>query len=208
MFVDSDSSVCFSFPVGNKLFRDAVAESLQDYMKSDNRFEKSSVVQLIGDTIREAGGRFLKRDFQLDKWYELSDQQAKEKVGHAVRDAVSAFESKESKKTKPTPTDRKQKPVRKDLSGRTLRKDSANSSGSSGAAPSSAPERLESAYLPLPSVVFSSSGPPVASRALSDSVVSTRNLNDDGQDHHFLAQIDAVLGPLPPGARDPMEPYL
>jgi hypothetical protein len=71
--------------------------SLDAYIKAENRFEKSLVVHSIVDNIKSAGGRFLKRDSNTKKWYELSDQQAKEKVGHAVRDAVNSYEGRKNK---------------------------------------------------------------------------------------------------------------
>jgi hypothetical protein len=202
MCARSDSSLYVSFPVGNKRFRDAVTSALNDYMKADNRFEKSLVVHSIVDIIHAAGGRFLKRDFQLGKWYELSDNQAKEKVGHAIRDAVSSYESKAKKSEQKA--EGKGRP-------RSERKDSGDSSGSGGAASRPVDESLGAVSESLAPRVISASGPAVPSHAIADTVVSARSIDDDGHDHQeqqFLAEIDAVLGPLPPDARDPMEPYL
>jgi len=84
--------------VGNKRFRDAVSAALPDYTKATNRYEKSLVVHAIVDDIKNSGGRFLKNNYTTGRWYELSDQQAKEKVGHAVRDAVAASESRKTRK--------------------------------------------------------------------------------------------------------------
>jgi hypothetical protein len=230
MLVGSDISLCVSFPVGNKRFRDSVTYALKEYMEADSRFEKSLVVHSIVDTVRAAGGRFLKRDFQLGKWYELSDQQAKEKVGHAIRDAVSSYENKnqkdedkddknkkqkalssyESKNQKDEDKNKKQKAVRKGRP-RSERKDSGDSDGSSGTAPRSIHESLAAVSGRLIPSVASISGHVAPSHAIPDTAVSARSIDDDGHDHHdqqFLAEIDAVLGPLPPDARDPMEPYL
>lgn len=85
---------------GNKRFRDAVTSSLQQYMKSETRFEKSLVVHSIIDSIHQVGGRFLKKDFSTSRWYEMSRQQCKEKVGHAIRDAVNSYEARQKKKEK------------------------------------------------------------------------------------------------------------
>jgi hypothetical protein len=71
---------------------------MDNYMKADNRFEKSLVVHNIMDRVRKEGGRFLKKNHAAgNKWVELSEQQAKEKVGHAVRDAVNALEGRKKK---------------------------------------------------------------------------------------------------------------
>jgi len=88
----------FSIAVGNKRFREAVSSSLQKYMEAESRFEKSLVVHGIVDSIQREGGRFLKKDHKTGAWYELSRQQSKEKVGHAVRDAVNSFETRAKKK--------------------------------------------------------------------------------------------------------------
>lgn len=69
-------------------------------MKSETRFEKSIVVHSIIDSIHHVGGRFLKKDFSSGMWYEMSRQQCKEKVGHAIRDAVNSFEARQKKKEK------------------------------------------------------------------------------------------------------------
>jgi hypothetical protein len=83
--------------VGNKHFRETIAAALDEYMKTANRFEKSLVVHRIVDQIQAQGGRFLKRDTRLEKWYELTPQQAKEKVGHAIRDAANLTLSRQHK---------------------------------------------------------------------------------------------------------------
>jgi hypothetical protein len=71
-----------------------VSAALDDYLKADTRFEKSLVVHKIVDHIRAEGGRFLKKDNREGRWYELTQQRSKEKVGHAVRDAANLHESK------------------------------------------------------------------------------------------------------------------
>jgi hypothetical protein len=177
-------------------------------MKANSRFEKSLVITSIVDIIRAAGGRFLKRDFQLGKWYELSDQQSKEKVGHAIRDAVSAHESKAKKDGKDKNTEQKAVPKRRP---RSERKDAGDSSESSGSESRSVYESLVAVSgRPVPTVA-SGSGPAVPSHAISDTAVSALRIDDDGHDghdHQFLAQIDAVLGPLSPDVTDPLAPYL
>jgi hypothetical protein len=90
----------FSFAptAGNKLFRDAVSSALHKYMQAESRFEKSLVVHDIVSVVERAGGRFLKKEHKTGTWYELSRQQSKEKVGHAIRDAVNSYESRAKKK--------------------------------------------------------------------------------------------------------------
>ena len=67
-------------------------------MQAESRFEKSIVVHDIVGVVERAGGRFLKKDYKTGTWYELSRQQSKEKVGHAIRDAVNSYETRAKKK--------------------------------------------------------------------------------------------------------------
>ena len=82
---------------GNKTFRTAVSEALDDFVTAANRFEKSIIVQRVVDIVHARGGRFLKEDTRAGTWYQLSDQQSKEKVGHAIRDAANLYEVRKKK---------------------------------------------------------------------------------------------------------------
>jgi hypothetical protein len=62
-----------------------------------NRFEKALVVQRVVDSVQSRGGRFLKEDTREGGWYQLSEQQSKEKVGHAIRDAANLYEVRKQK---------------------------------------------------------------------------------------------------------------
>ena len=62
-----------------------------------NRFEKGIVVQRVVDMVHARGGRFLKEDARAGTWYQLSEQQSKEKVGHAIRDAANLYEVRKKK---------------------------------------------------------------------------------------------------------------
>lgn len=161
-------------------------------MKSVNRFGKSLVVHTIVDTIHSSGGRFLKKEFQTGKWHELSDQQAKEKVGHAIRDAVNAHETKQAKEHgKEKPAKKVKKPAeRRDSPNSESEKAEGSSSSDLVALPASVPNVPARAALPKKS---------------ND---SSPESHDEGHEQQFLAQIDAILGPLPPDAEDPMEPLL
>lgn len=46
------------------------------------------------DEISNSGGRFLKKNNSTGEWYQLNDQQTKEKVSHAVRDAANTMDSR------------------------------------------------------------------------------------------------------------------
>jgi hypothetical protein len=71
--------------VGNRRFRATISLYLQRYKEAKSREDKGdaimSVVRLLLDDV---GARFLKRRGNI--WVELGEKQAREKVGHALRD--------------------------------------------------------------------------------------------------------------------------
>jgi hypothetical protein len=58
---------------------------------------KTKVIILVADQVKANGGRFLK--WKNREWVELDEKQAREKVGHALRDMASARESVASRKS-------------------------------------------------------------------------------------------------------------
>mmetsp|Transcript_14491 Transcript_14491/g.31625 ORF Transcript_14491/g.31625 Transcript_14491/m.31625 type:complete len:321 (+) Transcript_14491:287-1249(+) len=74
---------------GNTIFRRLIRSNVQGYQDAIDKQEKSSIVISIVDTIRSQGGRFLKQDDDK-QWYDIGDSQAREKVGHSLRDQVNA----------------------------------------------------------------------------------------------------------------------
>lgn len=60
------------------IYRDA-------YYKAD-RDEKTRITKTIVMVIKRKGHRFLKFDKSLDEWREVSDETARHKIGHAMRD--------------------------------------------------------------------------------------------------------------------------
>jgi len=79
---------------GNRRFRDAVMASVDEYVCATSRLHKAVMVHRVVVNMKTTGGRFLKINNVTGKWYELDDRQAKEKVGHAIRDAASMLETK------------------------------------------------------------------------------------------------------------------
>lgn len=82
--------------IGNKRFRVTIAMNKERYMKAPTKLDKSLVVDEIVKTISTASpnGGFIKKDACTGQWYKISEQQARDKVGHAMRDAVQANERK------------------------------------------------------------------------------------------------------------------
>ena len=87
--------LCFAV-AGNKRFRESITKSLDEWRKAVTRTDKSSIVQRIMDEISNSGGRFLKKNQTTGEWYPLNDQQTKEKVSHAVRDAANTMDSRKA----------------------------------------------------------------------------------------------------------------
>merc|ERR1712224_593453 len=50
--------------------------------------DKIRVVDSILRGIRVSGARFAKCDSETQRWYELNDVQAHQKIGHAIRDTI------------------------------------------------------------------------------------------------------------------------
>lgn len=82
--------------VGNRRFRVTVSLFMEKYTAAPTRQCKSKVIAAVAEQVKANGGRFLRR--RNNEWVELDDKQAKEKVGHALRDMASARESVLSRK--------------------------------------------------------------------------------------------------------------
>lgn len=74
--------------IGNRRLRVTVSLSLERYLAKPGRQDKTLVIISILKLIQETGGRSLK--WKKDRLIELGEKQAREKVGHALRDMASA----------------------------------------------------------------------------------------------------------------------
>ncbi|GKY91747.1 hypothetical protein MPSEU_000146400 [Mayamaea pseudoterrestris] len=77
--------------MGNVRFRKLVQSHVQRYIQSPTRNDKTQVVICIVDFVREKGGHFLKQD-KSNRWYDIGDAEARDKVGHSLRDQVTAIQ--------------------------------------------------------------------------------------------------------------------
>jgi hypothetical protein len=73
---------------GNVAFRNLIRKYVPRYMGESSRADKTLIVVTIVDEIRSCGGRFLKEDDE-GTWYDIGDAQARDKVGHSLRDHVT-----------------------------------------------------------------------------------------------------------------------
>ena len=70
--------------VGNRRLRVLISLQLQRYVSTTSRFEKSNVIDLLVEQVREAAGPrggFVKRD-QNGVWFQMTKSLAREKVSH------------------------------------------------------------------------------------------------------------------------------
>ena len=74
--------------VGNRRFRVFILMHLKDYMNANSRGEKTLVANNVYEQISDAGGRFLQQDAKTEKWIQVTHKVGRDKVGHALRDAV------------------------------------------------------------------------------------------------------------------------
>ena len=82
--------------VGNVRFRRFIQCNVERYMDAPTKNDKTAVVVSIVDDIRNRRGNFLKEDLR-GNWYDIGDQQAREKVGHSLRDQVSTIHRQQQK---------------------------------------------------------------------------------------------------------------
>ena len=88
--------------IGNRRFRVTIAMNKERYKQAPTKLDKSLVVDEIVKTFSSASpnGGFIKKDASTGRWYKISEQQARDKVGHAMRDAVQADDKKSHRQRK------------------------------------------------------------------------------------------------------------
>ena len=87
---------------GNIRFRVAVMQALDDYQYAEDRIGKPVIVRAIISHTYSTGGCFLRRDLMQSShsstvWVELNFQEQKDKVRHALRDAIAELKLKKMK---------------------------------------------------------------------------------------------------------------
>jgi hypothetical protein len=98
-FEPSDKDVIFGrgksafSHAGNRRFRMVILMNLEKYHNAKNRVDKSTIVTSIVDLIREGSpvnGGFVGKSVVTGQWMRINNKLAREKVGHALRDALSS----------------------------------------------------------------------------------------------------------------------
>jgi hypothetical protein len=76
--------------IGNRRFRITVSMNVEKYGSLRSRYERSKFIASLAQTMKyEAGFRFLKR--KGGQQIELSDEEIRAKIGHAIRDLSTAL---------------------------------------------------------------------------------------------------------------------
>lgn len=76
---------------GNVAFRDLIQHTTPTYMAAMTKNEKTAIVCNIVEEMRALGCQFLKQDNKTNRWFDMGDAQARDKVGHSLRDQVTAY---------------------------------------------------------------------------------------------------------------------
>ncbi len=83
---------------GNQRFRQIIQESVQEYIDAETRMDKSIVIDSIIESVRAQDDsrlvRFMKLHSRSNTWTELPLEQIRDKVSHALRDAVNGMDRK------------------------------------------------------------------------------------------------------------------
>ena len=75
---------------GNIAFRNLIQANVESYINAPNKNEKTAIVCTIVDDMRRDGYRFLLQNKE-GLWYDMGDAKARDKVGHSLRDQVTAI---------------------------------------------------------------------------------------------------------------------
>lgn len=80
---------CFEH-VGNRRYRVTIDINLNRYAEAKTKLQKSVIVMSIVDQVKGNSpfGGFIKKDSATGKWYRVTDNLAREKVGQSLREAL------------------------------------------------------------------------------------------------------------------------
>ena len=87
--------------MGNKRYRLCIANNVTAYRNAKSKYHKSMLVSNIVASVKENAesgiGGFVKKDPMTGRWYQVDDKIAREKVSHALRDAIKVQKRKEAR---------------------------------------------------------------------------------------------------------------
>jgi len=80
---------------GNRRFREIIHQHTDEYQAARTKLDKTVVLNRIMDCVRSQNNghaNFIKKQGKNGDWFHISDDMAREKVGHAIREALVAAE--------------------------------------------------------------------------------------------------------------------
>jgi len=83
---------------GNKRFRAIVRQHIPEYQATKTKFDKSSVLYKIINCVKNqenGNARFV--SCRKGRYYEITDDKAREKVGHCLRETIALLEQQQSR---------------------------------------------------------------------------------------------------------------
>ena len=93
-----------SCSVGNKRYRVLIENNVQAYRNARTKHQKSLLVSTIVASVKDASvnglGGFVKKDPLTERYYQVEDKIAREKVSHALRDAIKVQKRKEARESR------------------------------------------------------------------------------------------------------------
>jgi hypothetical protein len=107
---------------GNKRFRDFIDKFAPHYVNATTKLEKSQVIAAVISKVRSdtPAGEFVKKDFYSGRWYDIGNERARDKVGHAIRKAAEELQKQKgnssgssSRRAKKTLVGNKSSPMQK-----------------------------------------------------------------------------------------------
>lgn len=128
---------------GNKYFRELIQKNIGPYIGSRTKLEKGDAIIRITQIVNDnsPSGGFVKKDERTGRWYRISDSEARDKVGHAIRKAVQRLED-----TKPAKAARLRKEF--ETHAATVASESAESTKKEGKAGAKKPKTKADAKKP------------------------------------------------------------
>lgn len=162
------------------------------------------IVNSIVDLIRRSGGRFLKQSSPgSGTWIELTHQQSKLRVGHALRDATTTHEARKKRHQKALQSNTFTPALLPSLPFRASTTSTETGQQHKQYHQSQKQQQEQNEHQPRLFAFKQTSSEPrpfslyEATQQRHAAVQKSRTASDDFSDSEFLTLIDEVLGPVP-----------
>jgi len=75
---------------GNARYLQLIRDNMDKYRSAQKKVDRSVIVTNIISSLRNEGARFVRCEDRTGRWWEIGDEEAKKKTGHAIRDLLLA----------------------------------------------------------------------------------------------------------------------